>query len=103
MPTYIFYDEKEEIEWEEIMSISEREQFLKDHPHIHPVMGSPMIVRGVSRGKTDAGWNETLSKIAEAHPSSALANKVNSTRDSVKQTRVNQAVEKWRKSYQKNT
>ena len=101
MPTYIFYDENEEIEWEEIMSISEREQFLSDHPHIKPVMGSPMIVRGVSRGKTDSGWNETLSKIAEAHPASELANRVNSSRDSVKQSRVKQAVEKWRKSHNK--
>ena len=35
------------------------------------------MVRGTaSTFKNDDGWNENLSRIAEAHPNSALANKV---------------------------
>ena len=42
--------------------------------------------------KTDSGWNDTLSKIAEAHPQSALAKE--RTKKTVKQIKTEQALAK---------
>lgn len=76
MPTYIFHDTKTDEYWEELCSISEMTEFVKDNKHIRIVPQAPMIVTGVSiRDKTDGGWNETLSKVAEANPYSPLAEK----------------------------
>ena len=34
MPTYTFYDKKTGKEWDDMMSNSEREEYLKDNPNI---------------------------------------------------------------------
>ena len=95
MPTYTFYDSEMDHEFEESMSMSEREAFLKDNSHIQQRITTMNIVRGTGGMKNDAGWNEQLSRIAEAHPSSELAS--NKGDKSIKAARTRQAVEKWRK------
>lgn len=99
MPTYIFYNKETEEVWEDFMSINQCEIFLADNPHIIRRPVAPKIVAGVGdRTKNkDSGWNETLAKIAEHHPNSALSQQMG-VENSVKQTKVKQAVEKWRKS-----
>jgi hypothetical protein len=42
--------------------------------------------------KTDSGWKDTLSKIGEAHPQSALARQT--TKRSIKQIKTEQAIAK---------
>ncbi len=76
MPTYTFYDESAGIEWDEFLSISERDKFLKKNPQITQVI-KPVAIVGDHIGgvgpKTDGGFNENMQRIAEAHPGSPLA------------------------------
>ena len=76
MPTYTFYDESAGIEWDEFLSISERDKFLKKNPLITLVI-KPVAIVGDHIGgvgpKTDGGFNENMQRIAEAHPGSPLA------------------------------
>ena len=44
MPTYRFYDEKSGIEWDEFLSIAEREKFLKENLQITQVIVPVAIV-----------------------------------------------------------
>ena len=89
MPTYIFHDTEKDEYWEELCSISTMTEFLKENTHVKQVPQSPMIVTGVSiKYKTDAGWNETLSRVAESNPYSPLAEK-HGTKDSKSVVRRN--------------
>ncbi len=99
MPTYTFFNEQSGIEWDDIMSYAERTEFLEQNPHIKQVPPTKLnIVRGTSLSKstrTDGGWNENLQRIAEAHPTSEIANQYGDK--SAKAVKTRQAVEKWRK------
>ena len=78
MPTYTFFNELSGIEWDDMMSNSEREKFLKDNPHISQVPGGFAIVGDHLMGvgpKQDGGMTENLQRIAAAHPGSALADR----------------------------
>ena len=77
MPVYTFFNKKTKKEYDDMMSISEMEEYLQKNPHITQVIKGLNIVRGVSglTQKTDSGWKENLSRIAEAHPQSALADR----------------------------
>ena len=93
MPTYIFYDSEEDEEFEMFMKWSEREEFLKNNPHIQPVMGAPALVSGVSiTGKVPDGFKEVLSKISESHKSSEVANRHG--KKSSKEIKTKQLVDK---------
>ena len=86
MPKYNFYNEKTDEMEEHEMRISELDQFKEDNPHLSQrILQAPSMVRdsGMIQGKMDDGWKENLSRIAEAHPTSALAEKVGgrSTKD----------------------
>lgn len=99
MPLYTFLNTETDEQFEELMSISAREEYLETNPHIKQIiLSAPGIVGGTNLGsfKNDGGWNETLSRIAEAHPNSALADKHGSK--SAKETKTKQAVDKWRKT-----
>jgi hypothetical protein len=95
MPTYIFKNTKTDETYEKFLSISEREEYLKDNPEVIQVPTVPNIVGGVGGIKTDGGFNEVLSKISEAHPTSALAQR--HTRRTAKQVKTQQAITKHRK------
>ena len=67
MPTYDFENTETGEVFEEMMSISAREQYLKDNPHIRQLVSGINIVSGVA-GKSyrqDSGWKDNLSRIAE--------------------------------------
>tara|TARA_B100000073_G_C23695713_1_gene558256 strand:+ start:1250 stop:1576 length:327 start_codon:yes stop_codon:yes gene_type:complete len=76
MPTYDFLNtETNEVE-EHFMTISQKEQYLKDNPHMKQHYTKvPGIVSGtISAGNIDNhGFKEVLQKVGEAHPGSAVA------------------------------
>ena len=97
MPVYTFLNKKTKKEYDEMMSIAEMEEFLEKNPHITQVIKGLNIVRGVSGAsyKTDSGWKENLSRIAEAHPQSALAQRYG--KKTIKQSKTEQVLAKHRK------
>ena len=95
MPIYIFKNTKTNEVEEKFLSMSEREEYLKDNPDIKQVPTPINIVGGVGGIKTDNGFNEVLSKISEAHPKSALA--ARHSRRTIKQVKTENAINKHRK------
>lgn len=98
MPRYTFQDTLTGETWDELCSWDERVAFLEAHPHITTLItGAPALVgsRYTSGIKTDDGWKENLSRIAEAHPGSAIAAQYGN-KDS-KSVKTREIVDKWRK------
>ena len=76
MTSYRFRNTKTGEEWEELLTISEREKFLEQNPHVQQLPSMVSIVGGHGdRIKNDSGWKENMSRIAEAHPGSPLASR----------------------------
>jgi len=75
MPFYTFENKKTGKVYDEMMSISEMESYLKKNKHIKQQVHTVNIVGGIQgiTHKNDQGFKEVLSKVAEAHPRSALA------------------------------
>ena len=80
-----------------MMTIAEMEELLKKKKHIKQVPKGINIVSstGNRHMKNDSGWNETLSKIGEAHPGSPLAQQTQ--KKSIKEIRTEQAIQKNKK------
>ena len=95
MPIYVFKNNKTGETYEEFLSMSEREKYLKNNPEVTQVPTVPNIVAGVGGIRNDDGFKEVLSKISEAHPTSALAH--SHTRKTGKQVKTQQAIKKHRK------
>ena len=97
MPIYTFINKNTNKELDEMMTISEMEKYIKKNKHIKQVIKGINIVASVGSrtGKTDSGWKDTLSKIAEAHPQSELAKQ--HTKKTIKQIKTEQAVKKNRR------
>ena len=97
MPTYKFKNNQTGEEWDEFFtSSSVKDELLKEYPHVQQVPTSFGIVSttGTIDGKTDAGWKEVLSKAAEAHPDSPLAERYG--RKSIKEIKTKAVVDKHR-------
>ena len=97
MPTYDFENTETGEVFEEMMSISAREQYLKDNPHIRQLVSGINIVSGVS-GKSfrqDGGWKDNLTRIAEARPRSNLAKQT--LRRDTKTVKTEEVLKKHRK------
>ncbi len=92
MPTYTFHNRQTGVVEDKMMKISEKEQYLKDNPDIEQVHTGINIVAGVGGIKQDSGWKENLSRIAEAHPRSSLAERHGNK--SIKDIKTKQVVEK---------
>ena len=95
MPTYNFLNTESGESFESMMKISEKEVFLKENPHIQSIITAPNIVSGVSTSKQNRvpdGFKEVLSKVAEAHPTSYVADKHG--KKSIKQVKTEQIVKK---------
>lgn len=98
MPTYTFRDTETDEIFDVFMSISDAPRYAEQHPMHERYYGpgsAPQIVSGVSvRDKRDDGFKEVMSKIAEKHPTSELANQYGTK--SIKQTQTERAVRKWK-------
>ena len=101
MPTYTFFNEESGMEWDDIMSVSEKEKFLKNNSHIKQVISSMNIVSGVGGIKNDGGWNEVMDRVSDANPNSTFAASRGS-RQTSKEVKTRQVVEKWRKQRAKS-
>ena len=95
MPPYNFVDTETSEEFELFMKWSGRETFLKENPHIQPILTAPAIVSsvaGMGSHRVPDGFKEVLSKVAEKHPGSAVGEKYG--RKSIKEARTAQVVKK---------
>ena len=98
MPTYAFRDKETGEVFEKFLMMSSREKFLEDNPNYTQVpnaTGGLISSVGDRTKNTDGGWNEVMSKAAEAHPHSPLAEKYGKqthkeikTREAVKSARA---------------
>lgn len=97
MPSYTFENTKTGEVYDDYMTIAEMESFLKKNKHINQIISKVNIVSGVSgvSYKSDNGWKENLSRIAQAHPESPLADRYG--KKSTKDIKTKQVLEKHRK------
>ena len=74
MPLYDFRNKETGEVFEKMMSISAKEDYLKENPNIESVLGSNMLIDPVRLGvrKNDAGFKEVLQRIHEKTPGSKL-------------------------------
>lgn len=94
MPIYTFYNKKTKKQYDDMMTIAEMEKYLKKNKHISQVLQPINIVSGTGI-KQDGGWKDNLSRIAEAHPKSALADRYG--KKTIKQSKTEQVLAKHRK------
>ena len=96
MPTYIFKNMSTGEEFEEFMSMSEKETYLKTHATIAQLPNAINVVGDHVMGvgpKNDSGFNERMSEIASAHPNSPMADKYK-TRESHKKLKTKEVIRK---------
>ena len=101
MPIYTFENTKTGKVFDDMMSISDKESYLKKNKHIKQMLTTINIssgVRGMGNMKNDGGWKENLSRIADAHPTSELARQ--HRKRSVKEVKTEQVISKHRKRQQ---
>ena len=94
MPIYTFYNKRTKKQFDDMMTIAEMEEYLKKNKHISQVISGINIVAstGERTNKTDSGWKENLSRIAEAHPRSNLAKRYG--KKTIKQVKTEQVIKK---------
>lgn len=64
MPTYKFLDNVTGEEWEDFMSISALDEYLRDNPTFTQLVnGAPLIHSGRGLSKPDIGFREVLKDI----------------------------------------
>lgn len=92
MPLYTFINTETGEEWDEIFSLSSREKFLADNPHVKQAVTAPGIISGIAgiTHKNDSGFKDMLSRIATANPTSPLASQYGDK--SVKASKTREAV-----------
>lgn len=74
MPTYNFKNNDTGEEFEKFMSISARDTYLKENPHIQSMLsGAPMIGDPVRLGRGDqGGFRDVLRNIHQRNPGSKM-------------------------------
>ena len=99
MPIYTFENTKTGEVFDDMMMIAEKEVYLKKNKHIRQMLTTINIsksgVMGHGQMKTDNGWKEMQSRIAEAHPISPFADQHG--KKSAKEIKTQAVVEKHRK------
>ena len=98
MPTYTFENTKTGKVFDDFMSMADKETYLEQNPHIKQIINKINIVAGVGRVKGDSGWKENKARIAEAHPTSPLADRYG--KKSIKQAKTEQVIQKHRRRKQ---
>jgi hypothetical protein len=99
MPIYTFENTKTGEVFDDMMMIAEKEVYLKKNKHIRQMLTTINIsksgVMGHGQMRTDNGWKEMQSRIAEAHPISPFADQHG--KKSAKEIKTQQVVAKHRK------
>ena len=84
------------------MSISARETYLEENPHIKPLItGTSIVTQVEGQRRTDGAFDETMSRIAEAHPNSPLADRYG--KRSIKEVKTQELAKKWKKKFQSDS
>ena len=100
MPFYDLIDTETFEITEVFLSYSVLQEYLKEHPTLTQVLSAPAFISGVAgvTHKTDSGFGDMLSRIADANPTSPLADKYgdkgikeSKTRAAVKKQKARQA------------
>lgn len=78
MPTYRFLNVETNEEFEDFMSISALEIFLKENPHITQlVFGAPLIHSGRGMKKPDNGFRDLLKHIKKGNSKGITRSTIN--------------------------
>jgi hypothetical protein len=105
MPTYTFLDTTTDTTFEVFLKMSELDEFKENYPNYQQIIGAPNIVSGVSVSKNNRvpdGFKDVLKKVADAHPTSTLADRVG--QKSIKQVKTERVInELYKKKNQKYT
>ena len=99
MPTYIFKDMSTGEEFQDFMSINEKETYLQTNTNIVQLPNTITFVGDHTMGvgpKNDGGFNERMSQIASAHPNSPLADRYK-TGESHKKLKTKEVIRKHQK------
>lgn len=95
MPIYVFRDIETNEVFERFMSLTDKELYLNQNPKIQQVITSVNIVSGISiKDKVPDGFKEVLSKVAENHTTSTVAERHG--KKSIKQIKTEQIMRKHR-------
>jgi|TARA_B100001093_G_scaffold214197_1_gene205491 predicted nucleic acid-binding Zn ribbon protein len=96
MPTYTLEDKETGEQHDVLMTWDDLQEYKKGNPNLKQVItGGPAIVGGVGNRTglgQSGGFNEMLSKVADAHPRSELGKSVR--RRSAKEVKTDQIVDK---------
>lgn len=92
MPIYTYIDPETQEHFEELWSYDSHLQFLAENPDIKQVMHAPAVISGIAgvTHKNDSGFNDMMSRIAAANPTSPLAEKYGSK--GIKESKTRAAV-----------
>ena len=97
MPIYKFRDKVTDELIDITLRIADYDSFLASNDNLERYIDSvPGIVGGTGSIRTDSGFKEVLSKVAEAHPNSNLADRTLSR--SATQVKVDNVVNKYRRA-----
>jgi len=96
MPTYTLEDKETGEQHDVLMTWDDLQEYKKGNPHLKQVIvGGPAITSGVGSRTNlggSGGFNEMLSKVADAHPRSELGKSIR--RRSAKEVKTDAIVEK---------
>ena len=78
MPTYDFENKRTGEVFEKMMTIADKEQYLKDNPDIQQLLGMPKIVSGADGiRRTDDNFRDILREIDKKHKGGRKGNSMN--------------------------
>jgi hypothetical protein len=78
MPTYRFLNNDSGEEYEEFMSISALDVYLKENPHLTQLVnGAPLIGSGRGMGKPEQGFRDLLKDMKKKHSQGITRSTIN--------------------------
>tara|TARA_Y100001970_G_scaffold293846_1_gene443797 strand:+ start:9868 stop:10161 length:294 start_codon:yes stop_codon:yes gene_type:complete len=94
MPTYVFENQDTGEVTELQMRMSELDDFKKNNPEMKQIITGVNLMYNSQSAKNnkDGGWNELMSKMADANPGSDVANKYK--KKSIKDVKIDQVKKK---------
>jgi len=96
MPIYTFENTDTGEVFDEMMSISAREQYLADNPHLQQVYNKVNFAGMVGGVKTDDLFkDEVLGRIGDHHVGTEMHDRYG--KKTIKEVKTKQAIDKWRK------
>ena len=97
MPTYIFKDMSTGEEFQDFMSINEKETYLQTNTNIVQLPNTITFVGDhitLTAKKIDGGMNERLEQIAHSNPGSPLADRYGGSTKTVKEIKTREVLKK---------